>query len=239
MVRRFIVMVQTGRDQLVDILLMGWRWGKCESASSTFRSNWSGVDAPVDCIPLLRRCPCGLHTIVNCWLLPPEDLQYLQKSSKLLWCVSLSGEPGACPKATLLFLLTDCFSLVSYPLPSLINNYLNLSFRTQGSLGGWRKPIFCHQRNGGTQNGLEAPRALLGIHNQGRRRQFRAGTDALECLWSSGSQPLISPSVWWQFRQVNEEKVELQKDRRRLPVSCICPFSWRKQSLSQEPHPQT
>ena len=161
MVRRFIVMVQIGRDQLVDILLMGWRWGKCESASSTFRSNWSGVDAPVDCIPLLRRCPCGLHTIVNCWLLPPEDLQYLQKSSKLLWCVSLSGEPGACPKATLLFLLTDCFSLVSYPLPSLINNYLNLSFRTQGSLGGWRKPIFCHQRNGGTQTAWRPPGPCL------------------------------------------------------------------------------
>ena len=34
-----------------------------------------------------------------------------------------------------------------------------------------------------TALGLEAPRALLGINNQGRRRQFRAGTDALGCLW--------------------------------------------------------
>ena len=31
--------------------------------------------------------------------------------------------------------------------------------------------------------GLEAPRALLGINNQCRRRQFRAGADALGCLW--------------------------------------------------------
>ena len=36
-VRSFIVMVQRGRDQLTDIILMGWRWGKQESASPTFR----------------------------------------------------------------------------------------------------------------------------------------------------------------------------------------------------------
>ena len=29
-------MVQRGRDQLVDFLLIGWWWGKWESASSTF-----------------------------------------------------------------------------------------------------------------------------------------------------------------------------------------------------------
>ena len=29
-------MVQRGRDQLVDLLLIGWWWGKWESASSTF-----------------------------------------------------------------------------------------------------------------------------------------------------------------------------------------------------------
>ena len=32
----FIGMVQSERDQLVDILLMGWWGGKWESASSTF-----------------------------------------------------------------------------------------------------------------------------------------------------------------------------------------------------------
>ena len=53
MVRSFIVMDQTGCDQLVDILLMGWWCAKCESASSTFRSNQSEVDALVGCIPSL------------------------------------------------------------------------------------------------------------------------------------------------------------------------------------------
>ena len=41
--------------------------------------------------------------------------QYLQNSSKILWRVSLEGEPGPCPKAALLFL--DCSSLVSASPP--------------------------------------------------------------------------------------------------------------------------
>ena len=39
----------------------------------------------------------------------------LQKSSKILLCIFLEGEPGFCPKAALLFL--DCSSLVSVSLP--------------------------------------------------------------------------------------------------------------------------
>ena len=35
-VRSFTVMVQRGCDQLMDFLLIGWWWGKWESASSTF-----------------------------------------------------------------------------------------------------------------------------------------------------------------------------------------------------------
>ena len=34
--RSFIVKVQRGRDQLMDLLLIGWWLGKWESASSTF-----------------------------------------------------------------------------------------------------------------------------------------------------------------------------------------------------------
>ena len=40
-------------DLFVDILLMGWWSGKQESASSTFRSNWSGVYRFVGSIPSL------------------------------------------------------------------------------------------------------------------------------------------------------------------------------------------
>ena len=36
-------MVQRWLGQLVDILLLGWWWGKEKSISSAFRSSWSGV----------------------------------------------------------------------------------------------------------------------------------------------------------------------------------------------------
>ena len=42
-VRSFIVKVQRGHGLLVVIFLMGGWWGEKESASSTFRFNWSGV----------------------------------------------------------------------------------------------------------------------------------------------------------------------------------------------------
>ena len=43
------------------------------------------------------------------------EFQYLQDSSKILFCVSLEAESGPCPKAALLFL--DCSSLVSTSPP--------------------------------------------------------------------------------------------------------------------------
>ena len=49
--RSFIVMVHRGRDQLVDILLIGWWGGKWASASSTwFQLVW-GLHA------------CGQHVV--------------------------------------------------------------------------------------------------------------------------------------------------------------------------------
>ena len=52
-VRSFIITAQRGWDLFVDILLMGWWSGKQESASSTLRSNWSGVYRLVGSIPSL------------------------------------------------------------------------------------------------------------------------------------------------------------------------------------------
>ena len=49
-VRSFMVIVYKGSDQLMDILLMGWWWGKWESASST---SCSGVYMLVGSVPLL------------------------------------------------------------------------------------------------------------------------------------------------------------------------------------------
>ena len=50
--RSFMVMVPRGRDQLVDILLIGWWGGKWESASSTF---WFH--------PAWGLRACGQHTV--------------------------------------------------------------------------------------------------------------------------------------------------------------------------------
>ena len=49
----FIALVQRGHEQLMDVLLMGWWWGKEVSASSTLKSNWSGVCMSVGNLPLL------------------------------------------------------------------------------------------------------------------------------------------------------------------------------------------
>ena len=117
-VRSLTAMVQGGRDQLADLLLIGWRGGKWQSASSTYRFQllW-GLRA------------CGQHAIINRLTSPTwRGFQYLQNSSKILLGVSLEGEPGPCPQG--------CSSLVSHPLPSLISNCLNLPVGTQGR--SWR-----------------------------------------------------------------------------------------------------
>ena len=56
-----------------------------------------------------------LHQVVNIFHL--LEVLVPQKSSKILFCVSLEVEPRTCIKAALLFL--DCFSLVfaSRPFP--------------------------------------------------------------------------------------------------------------------------
>ena len=77
-----------------------------------------------------------LHQIVNVFHF--LRVLVLQKSAKILLCVSLEVEPASCPKAALLFF--DCSSLVLESLPSLISNCLNLPFGTQGR--SWRlEPI--------------------------------------------------------------------------------------------------
>ena len=73
--------------------------------------------------------------------------QSLQKSSKILLSISLEGEPGHCPKASLLFLLTVS-PLTLHPLPSLISNCLNLLFGIQGRSRRRTEAYFLLPRNG-------------------------------------------------------------------------------------------
>ena len=81
----------------------------------------------------------GVYLLVNRRQLASSTwggFQYLQDNSKILFCVSLEGKPGPCPKASLLFLLTAP-PLSPYPLFSLISNCVNLPLGIQGM--SWRR----------------------------------------------------------------------------------------------------
>ena len=68
-VRSFTVMVQReGRDQLVDILLIGWWGGKWELASSAFWFNRSGVYVLVGSIELTSPTWWGFQYDFRCYL---------------------------------------------------------------------------------------------------------------------------------------------------------------------------
>ena len=88
-VRSFAVIVQRGSDQLVDILLIGWWWGKWESASATdwFQYVWVYVLV-------------GSIQFTSTW----QGFQYLQNSSEILLCISAEGELGPWPMGAVLFL---------------------------------------------------------------------------------------------------------------------------------------
>ena len=131
-VRSFTGMVQRGRGQLVGSLLIGWWWGKWESASSAFwfHQVW------------------GLVPVGSTQLTPPTwwGFQYLWNSSNI-FCICLERVDQDLPKAALLFLLT-IIPLLPHPLPSIISIHLNLFLGTQEGLGGWMKPISYNQERG-------------------------------------------------------------------------------------------
>ena len=132
----------------------------------------------------------------------------------------------------------DLFLPLSHPVPSLINNGLSLPIRTQGSLGGWRKPISCHQRNGGTQNGF-GPGGPPGPCLESTTSAEGGSSGLVQMPWDvfggpGSSQPLLSPSVWCQLRQINEEEVQLQKDGRRLSVASA-PFPGENNRFPSSP----
>ena len=60
-----------------------------------------------------------------------QCFQFLQNSLKILPCISLDGDPGLCPKAAPLFVLTAPL-LFPHPPPFLISNSLNQLVGTQG-----------------------------------------------------------------------------------------------------------
>ena len=127
-------MVQRVCDQLVDIHLSGWWWGKWESAlsSSWFQSVW-GLHA------------CGEHTVnfshLGGWVSVPVN------STKILLWVSLEGAWDSARRLHYLLFL-DCSFLVSasphfflHPLPSLVSNCLNLPLELSGGHEGSLFPV--------------------------------------------------------------------------------------------------
>ena len=75
----------------------------------------------------------GLLWNEECYIFYLGDFSSI-KSSKILLCVSLEMEQDPAPRLHYCFLSAPPLSL--HPLPSLISNYLNLPFGTQGR--SWR-----------------------------------------------------------------------------------------------------
>ena len=161
-VRSFIVKVQRGHGLLTDIFPMGGWWGKKESASSTFRFNWSGVYMLV-----------GSLLWINLNFSHLEGLSISTKQTKDTVAFISWWGTKTLPKVALLFFLT-VFPWVSHSLPSLISNWLSLEpMELREDRGDWMKAVSCNQRNGGHRKAL-CPRATQG---PGRYRLLRVPLD--------------------------------------------------------------
>ena len=144
-------MVQRGHDLLVDIVLIGWWWGKWESALSISWLQLVWVYVLVGNMPFIS----PIH-----W-----EFQYLQDSPKVFLGVSLEREPGPFPKAALLCLLTVP-PLSVHPLTYLIDICLNLSHWNSGKIMEAEWSLFPVIKKWGAEKGFcawEPHRVLLGI----------------------------------------------------------------------------
>ena len=135
-------MVEKGHGQLVDFFsLVG--------GESTSGSNYTGVYVLMGNILLISPT----------W----QEFQNLQNNSKILFYMSLDGEPGPCSKAAVLFILTVP-SLSLHLLPSLINSYLYLLAGTQGRSRKLNEAYFFGEEIG-TQTGSCAQEHHRVLHN--------------------------------------------------------------------------
>ena len=116
-----------------------------------------------------RLVPMGLGSVFvsSIQLVSPTwwGFQYLQNSSKILFCISLEEPslrnlPWGCTIVSILFI-----SSLSIPLSFLISNCLNLLLELSGGLGGWKKPVSCNQEMGDIEGfcAQQPHRVLLGF----------------------------------------------------------------------------
>ena len=99
----------------------------------------------------------GQHTVINHKCSHLEGVSVPVNSSKILLYLSVDRETGPCPKTSL-----DCLPLVSHPLPSLINNCLNLPFGTQGRSRRQTESCFLDYKKWGDSDKSLCPRAPQG-----------------------------------------------------------------------------
>ena len=127
----FYIIQGAGRGQLVGILLIGWWWGNQESASSIFWFQPSRV------FVLVGRVVNFSHLV---------GISVCAKQLKdIVMCIPWGGTrtlPQGCVIVS--WLLLPC---LLFPLPSLINNCLNLPFGSQ--VRSWRlnEAYFLQQEN--------------------------------------------------------------------------------------------
>ena len=148
--RSFIVMVQRGHDQLPDILLIGWWWGKWEWASLTF---WFQL--------VWGLCACGQHT-VNFFHLMGASVSAKQLND-IVMCIPWGGTrtlPQSC--ATVSWLLPPCLHILSLPWWTIV---WTCPLEHKEGHGSWMKLISCNQEMGDTERLLcpEAPQSPAGF----------------------------------------------------------------------------
>ena len=138
-VRSFIVIVQRGCDQLVDIPLMGWWWGKWESASSTF---WFQ--------PVWGLHACGQHAVnffhlVGMLASAKQLKDVTQDNISSPW----GGTKSAWPCFMVKLLLFCLSALLCFYIFSIL--WLNLLFETWGRLRRIKFSFSCKNKKQRTQ----------------------------------------------------------------------------------------
>ena len=134
-----------------------------------------------------------LHQVVNIFQL--LGVLVLQKSSKILLCVSLEVEPGPCPKAALLFFgcYTCCLCIPSLPWLATV---WTCPLECGAGLGGWS--LFPTNKKQGTQKGFHAqePHGVLLGFSVYQTCVLFLGQDTLEHIHTLTEIPL-KRKRWW------------------------------------------
>ena len=146
-----------------------WMFFSLVGGESTSGSNYTGVYVLMGNILLISPT----------W----QEFQNLQNNSKILFYMSLDGEPGPCSKAVLLPL--NYFSLVSASPPFPNQQLLGL----REGHGGWMKTIFCNQETGDTE------RLLCSGTSQGPAQYHSLPPSPWDSIlgWRWGGEGIFSP----------------------------------------------